>query len=254
MTHKIKLDFFEGPLDLLLYLIKKNEVNIYDIPISEITEQYLQYIELIKLLDLDIVGDFLVMAATLMQIKSKMLLPQPEVPPEEEIVDPRADLVNRLLEYEKYKEAAEELRQRELARKNVFIRPPDTETEERFLREPGEVFFEASLFDLISAFSKALKDIPRETFYEVMKDEFTVEQKIHDILHLLLLKQEISIQELFSKAKSKLEIVANFLATLELIRLKEINVIQRQLFGEIIIMRNKENIKPYGGKETKTDS
>ncbi|MDD2654798.1 MAG: segregation/condensation protein A, partial [Candidatus Omnitrophica bacterium] len=122
MTHKIKLDFFEGPLDLLLYLIKKNEVNIYDIPISEITEQYLQYIELIKLLDLDIVGDFLVMAATLMQIKSKMLLPQPEVPPEEEIVDPRADLVNRLLEYEKYKEAAEELRQRELARKNVFIR------------------------------------------------------------------------------------------------------------------------------------
>ena len=87
-----------------------------------------------------------------------------------------------------------------------------------------------------------------------MKDEFTVEQKIHDIPHLLLLKQEISIQELFSKAKSKLEIVANFLATLELIRLKEINVIQRQLFGEIIIMRNKENIKPYGGKETKTDS
>lgn len=254
MSHKIKLDFFEGPLDLLLYLIKKNEVNIYDIPISEITEQYLQYIELIKLLDLDIVGDFLVMAATLMQIKSKMLLPQPETPPEEEIEDPRADLVNRLLEYQQYKEAAEELRQRELARKNIFTRPPDSETEERFLRQPGEVFFEASLFDLISAFSKALKDIPRETFYQVMKDEFTVEQKIHDILHLLLIQQEVSIQQLFEKAKNKLEVVANFLAILELIRLKEINAIQRLLFGEITIMRNKENIKPYGGKTPETDS
>ena len=250
MSYKIKLEFFEGPLDLLLYLIKKNEVNICDIPISEITEQYLQYIDLMKLLDLDIVGDFIVMAATLMQIKSKMLLPQPETLPEEEVEDPRAELVNRLIEYQQYKDAAEELRQRETARKNVFIRPPDTKTEERFLREPGEVYFEANLFDLISAFSKALKDIPRETFYEVMKDEFTVDQKLHDILHLLLEQTEISIQGLFEKATSKLEIIAIFLAILELIRLREIVVLQRQLFGEIKIIRNKENIKPYDAGET----
>jgi segregation and condensation protein A len=254
MSYKIKLEFFEGPLDLLLYLIKKNEVNICDIPIAEITRQYMQYIEIMKLLDLDIVGDFLVMAATLMQIKSKMLLPQPEVTVEEDMVDPRAELVNRLLEYQKYKEAAEELRQRELTRKNVFVRPPDTKTEQQFLRDPTEMYFEASLFDLISAFSKALKEIPREVFYEVMKDEFTVDQKIHDILHILLDQPEIKLQDLFLKAKNKLEIIATFLAILELIRLKEIVVTQTQLFGEIKILRNIENIKPYARKTTETNS
>ena len=254
MSHKIKLEFFEGPLDLLIYLIKKNEVNIYDIPIAKITEQYLQYIEVMKLLDLDIVGEFLVIAATLMQIKSKMLLPQPEVPTEEEIEDPRGERVNRLLEYQKYKDAAEELRRRELVRKNIFTREPDKKTEERFLREPGEVYFEASLFDLISAFSKAMKEVPREVFYEVMRDEFTVDQKIHDILHILLEEPEISLQVLFQKAVNKLEVIASFLAILELIRLKEIVVIQRQLFGDIKIIRNKENIKPHAGEPPKTNN
>ncbi|MFH1655345.1 MAG: segregation/condensation protein A [Candidatus Omnitrophota bacterium] len=254
MSYKIKLDFFEGPLDLLLYLIKKNEVNIYDIPISTITEQYLQYIEVMKLLDLDIVGEFLVVAATLMQIKSKMLLPQPDESPEEEIEDPRAELINRLLEYQKYKDAADDLRQREIARKNLFTREPDKKTEERFLREPGEVYFEANLFDLISAFSKAMKEVPREIFYEVMRDEFTVDQKIHDILHILLEEPEISLQTIFLKAVNKLEIIASFLAILELIRLKEITIIQRQLFGEIRILRNKENIEPYAEGPPKTNN
>ncbi|MBM3251940.1 MAG: segregation/condensation protein A [Candidatus Omnitrophica bacterium] len=254
MSYKIKLDFFEGPLDLLLYLIKKNEVNICDIPIARITEQYLQYIEVMKLLDLDIVGEFLVVAATLMQIKSKMLLPQPEATVEEETEDPRAELVNRLLEYQKYKDAAEELRQRELLRKNLFTREPDKATEERFLREPGEVYFEANLFDLISAFSKAMKEVPREIFYEVMRDEFTVDQKIHDILHILLEEPEISLQTLFEKTVNKLEIIATFLAILELIRLKEVTIIQRQLFGDIKIIRNRENIKPYAGEPPKTDN
>jgi len=254
MSHKIKLEFFEGPLDLLLYLIKKNEVSIYDIPIATITEQYLQYIEVMKLLDLDIVGEFLVIAASLMQIKSKMLLPQPEEPTEEDIEDPRAELVNRLIEYQKYKDAAEELRRREIARKNIFIREPDKKTEERFLREPGEVYFEASLFDLISAFSKTMKEVPREVFYEVMRDEFTVEQKIHDILHILLEEPEVSLQALFQKSINKLEIIATFLAILELIRVKEIIIIQRQLFGDIRIIRNKENIKPYAGEPPKTNN
>jgi segregation and condensation protein A len=253
MSYKLKLDVFEGPLDLLLYLIKKDEVNIYDIPIAKVTEQYLQYMELMKLLNLDVVGDFLVMAATLLQIKSKMLLPQDNVVQEEEEIDPRDELVRRLLEYKKFKELAEELRLKETARQNFFPRavvtpPPEAQQAEE------EVYFEASLFDLISAFNQALKDIPKELFYEVIKDEFTVEAKIHDILHLLLDNTHLQINRLFQAAKNKLEIVSTFLAILELIRLKEIVVVQKQVFGEIEVMRNKENISPYGRRTAKTDT
>ena len=246
MNYKLKLEVFEGPLDLLLYLIKKDHINIYDIPITEVTKQYLEYLELMKLLNLDIVGDFLVMAATLIQIKSKMLLPQEEVQAEQEEEDPRAELVDRLLEYKKFKEAAQDLRGRETYRKDIFTR-----TSDKLLDEIGQdsgVYFEANLFDLISAFSKAIKDIPKEAFYEIIKDEFTVEQKIHDILHVLLLKPSINLTELFSKSKNKLEIIANFLAVLELIRLKEIKVLQKNVFGDVELIRNKDNISPYARK------
>ncbi|MBC8499694.1 MAG: segregation/condensation protein A [Candidatus Atribacteria bacterium] len=247
MAYKIKLEVFEGPLDLLLYLIKKDHINVYDIPIAEVTKQYLKYLELMKLLNLDIVGEFLVMAATLMQIKSRMLLPQEESQIEEgQEEDPRAELVKRLLEYKKFKEAAGELRQRELSRQDIFTRPSDKLLDQ--IGGDSQGYFEANLFDLISAFSKALKDIPKEVFYEVIKDEFTVDQKIHDILHILLIKPTISLTELFNKAKNKLEIIANFLAVLELIRLKEIVILQKTIFGEIEILRNKNNISPYARK------
>lgn len=242
MSYKIKLEIFEGPFDLLLYLIKKNELNVYDIPIAAILDQYLQYLELMRLLDLNIAGEFIVMAATLMQIKSKMLLPQEtnlldEIPEEEK--DPRAELIKRLLEYQQFKEAAEQLRFKERARQDIFKRQPVLEDE-----ESGESFFEASLFDLINAFSKALKDVPKELFYEVIKDEFTVEGKVHDLLHLFMERPRMSLSELFLKARSKLEMIATFLAVLELIRLKEILVVQKSVFGEIEVFRNKENIKP----------
>ena len=174
---------FEGPLDLLLYLVKKDHLNIYDIPIAKVTQQYLEYINLMQLLDLNIAGEFLVMAATLMQIKSKMLLPAEESV-EEEQEDPRAELVKRLLEYEKFKQIAEQLREKEITQQDVFKRPK-TESPAPDTKEEGnkEVYFEASIFDLINAFSQALKDIPREVFYEVIKDQYTVEQKVHDILH-----------------------------------------------------------------------
>ncbi len=242
MSYKVRLEVFEGPLDLLLYLVKKDHLNIYDIPIARVTEQYLRYLELMKLLDLNIAGEFLVMAATLMQIKSKMLLP-PDPASLEEKEDPRAELIKRLLEYEKFKEIAENLRQKEVAQQEVFKRP----RAEAKTGEPaeGEVYFEASLFDLISVFSKAMEDIPREVFYEVIKDEFTVEEKIHAILHLLLEKPSARISQLFSQANNKIEMVVIFLAILELIRLKEIVAWQRGLFEEIEIGRNKENIIPY---------
>jgi segregation and condensation protein A len=245
MNYKIRLDMFEGPLDLLLYLVKKDHLNIYDIPIAKVTQQYLEYINLMQLLDLNIVGEFLVMAATLMQIKSKMLLPAEELAAQEEQEDPRAELVKRLLEYEKFKQIAENLKQKETSQQEVFKRSKAQEAPETKASDKQEVYFEASIFDLINAFSRALKDIPREVFYEVIKDQYTVEQKVHDILHLLLVETEIKLSELFSKTKSKIEIIVIFLAILELAKMKEIIARQNAEFQDIIITRNKENIIPY---------
>ncbi len=245
MSYKVRLEIFEGPLDLLLYLVKKDHLNIYDIPIAKITEQYLKYIELMRLLDLNIAGEFLVMAATLMQIKSKMLLPAEEAAAAEEEEDPRAELVRRLLEYERFKEIAENLRQREAGQQDVFKAGPKSDAHKVEAKEEGEVYFEASIFDLINAFTKALEEVPRELFYEVIKDEFTIEGKVHQILHLMMLEPSKRVSELFSKAKNKMEIIVTFLAILELIRVKEIVIRQKGLFGEIEIMRNENNIIPY---------
>lgn len=249
MSYKIKLEIFEGPLDLLLYLVKKEHLNIYDIPIAQVTEQYLKYLELMRLLDLNIAGEFLVMAATLIQIKSKMLLPQPpQEITEQEQEDPRLELARRLAEYQKFKEIAQELKRMEENQQQVFKRP---KTEPISLPgEDKEVYFEASIFDLISVFQEALKEVPKELFYEVIKDEFTIEEKIHQILHLLLDEPKIRLLNLFNKAKNKFEIIVTFLAILELIRLKEILVRQKVLFGEIEILRNKDNISPYAKRKS----
>jgi segregation and condensation protein A len=250
MSYKIKLEIFEGPLDLLLYLVKKDHLNIYDIPIAKVTEQYIQYLNLMQLLDLNIAGEFMVMAATLMQIKSKMLLPAEQ---SEGLIDnqddPRQELVQRLLEYEKFKEIAQSLRQRETNQQEVFKRPKDKIEKE--ITDTKAVYFEASIFDLIAAFTKALKDVPREVFYEVIKDEFTIEEKIHEILHLLLVKPLLKLSELFGKAKNKMELIVIFLAILELVRMKEIICRQKELFQDIEISRNKENIIPYGRRDKK---
>jgi len=244
MSYKLKLEVFEGPLDLLLYLIKKDEINIYDIPIAQVTQQYMEYVEMMKLLDLEMVGDFLVMAATLIQIKSRMLLPPDPTTQEQEEVDPRDELVRRLLEYKKFKEAAEELRTREVQRQDFFGRVVDEEAAKVLKDENKEVYFEASLFDLITALTSVLKNVPREVFYEVIKEEYTVEQKIHDILHLLLEQPRIMLIDLFKRGKDRLDIIVTFLAVLELIRLREILVVQKKVFGDIEVIRNRENISP----------
>ncbi len=227
-------------MDLLLYLVKKDHLNICDIPITQVTQQYLQYMELMRLLDLNIAGEFLVMAATLIHIKSKMLLPpEPKEDGQPEEEDPRDELVKKLLEYQKFKEAAGLLRQKELQRQNVWTRP------QAAIPSGGEQYFEASLFDLISAFSSALKDIPQELFYEIIKDEFTVEEKVHDLLHMLMNNSSISLSSLFSKAVHQVEMVVTFLAILELIRLKEALVVQKELFGDILVVRNQEKMASY---------
>ena len=227
---KVRLDVFEGPLDLLLYLIKKDHINIHDIPITNIVSQYLQFLDLMKLLDINIASEYLVMAATLINIKSKTLLPR-EDPPIDAEPDPREELVKKLLEYQKFKEAAQFFREKESSRLKHMTRDASPSQEYK------EVYFEASIFDLISAFKTALKDVPREIFFEVVRDEFTVEDKIHDILHILLDKEKVSLAELFHKAKSKIEIVVIFIAILELIRLKEIVAIQEELFSPVMVAR-----------------
>lgn len=227
---KLRLDIFEGPLDLLLYLIKKSHLDISDISISQVVDQYLQYLELMKLLDIGLASEYLVIAAQLISIKSKSVLPAAEPEPEGE-EEAEGDLIKKLLEYEKFKEAAEFLRSKEKQRNKYFLRPPAASS------EYSEAYIEASIFDLISAFKSALKEVPKDIFFEVMKDEFTVEDKIHDILHIILEKGKISLNQLFSQAKSKIEIVVTFLAILELIKLKEIAAVQKELFGPILIAK-----------------
>lgn len=241
MNYKFQLDMFEGPLDLLLYLIRKNEVNIYDIPVVQITEQYLECIEMMKMLDLDGIGEFLVMAATLLQIKSRMLLP-PDPNQQQDPEDPRTELVRRLEEYQKIKEAAEELRLRAEKRSDLFPRRIDQDALTEIKDDSREVFFEANLFDLITSLTAALQKKPEKGTYEVVKEEHTVESKVHAILHLLVDRPRILLSEIFENASDKMEVIVTFMAVLELCRVKEVVVVQKRLFAEIELVRNSDNI------------
>ena len=236
MNYTVKLDIFEGPLDLLLYLIRKNEVDIYDIPIALITEQYLEYLDLMTVLNLDIAGDFLVMAATLAKIKSKMLLP-PSVDSEEgeEEDDPRAELMEHLLEYQQYKEVADRLKNRELLEKDIFTR---IQIEEHIPElDKNSAVIEASLFDLVDALKKVIerKDLPGNLM-EVAVEKISVRDKIGEILSTVKKNQQIIFQSLFDGLSTKYEIVVAFLALLELIRLRAIKVFQVHPHGEIRII------------------
>lgn len=247
MSYKIKLEVFEGPLDLLLYLIKKEELNIYDIPITRVTEQYLEYLNLMEELDLDIAGEFLVMAASLMQIKSKMLLPpDPAGLETAEEADPRAELVKRLLAYKAFKEAAERLRGFEFERAKLFTRigvEPEIDGNDLSL-------VEVSLFELLAAFTKVLKSLPKDAAHEVSKDEFSVADKVHAIFHLLAKRPSVRFSELFANAKNKAEVIATFLALLELVRMREILARQDGHFADIEITRNPQRIQPVNGADT----
>lgn len=230
-AYTVRLEMFEGPLDLLLHLIKKNRLNITDIPIALITEQYLEYLKLMKVLNLDIAGDYLLMAATLLHIKSKMLLPaSSEGEGEEEEIDPRAELVRRLLEYQQYKEAALELEDRPLLDRNVFTRLVPQEAEETEEEERIEV----SLFELLEAFRKVLDRARLETFHDVTLEPITVEEKIQEVLSLLQKeKRSVAFHTLFPDQASRTTIVVTFLAVLELVKMKAIRIFQASAFDTI---------------------
>lgn len=235
-VYTIRTESFEGPLDLLLHLIKKNEVDIYNIPIATITRQYLDYLDVMKELNLDIAGEFLVMASSLIQIKSKMLLPvtADEEQGEEEEEDPRAELVRRLLEYQKYKEAAVTLGQRELLGRDLFARkfvaPELSEIQPE--QEPMEV----ELFDLLEAFRRVLKQVPAETFHDVGAEGLSIADRINEIILLLQGREATSFDELFIGSRTREQVIVTFLAVLELCRLKMIKLAQAQRYGAIVLV------------------
>lgn len=234
MAYSVKLDLYEGPLDLLLCLIRKHEIDIYDIPIAQIAQQYLDHLALMQTLNLDVAGDFFVMAATLVMIKSRMLLPSPPDSEEtDEQEDPRTDLVRQLLEYEAYCKAAEELRERELAYSDVFWR----ERLDGASLFGEEELVEVSLFELMEAFQSLLQRLGDRQPKEIFPDEITVVEKITFILEQLEQSRRIPFFSLFSEAASKLEIIATFLALLELIKLRAIRAVQSKEFGEIHISK-----------------
>ncbi len=231
MTPKVQLEIFEGPLDLLLHLIKKNEVSIADIPIATITEQYLATLELMQSLNLDVAGEFLVMAATLIHIKSRMLLPPDEADLEEdEDGDPREELMRRLLEYQKFKEAAGELERREILKRDVFVRSPEPP------EEVETVGFESvSLFDLISALRTVLDRMPKDSVHEVALEKVSVREKMSLLLDDLHRKGKVIFQSLFEGAVSRLEVVVTFLAMLELVKIRAIKIWQEEPAGPIVL-------------------
>ena len=234
--YKVQLEVFEGPLDLLLYLIKKDEVEIYDIPIELITRQYMEYLDLMRMLDLNIAGDFIVMAATLMMIKSRMLLPPEDrsSDEDEEEDDPRWDLVRQLVEYKKFKDAALHLEALEVRREGVF----DRDTANVKLEKEKDITLEdVGIFDLIAAFNDALSKVKQEELREIFSERFTVEEKVEYIVTIIRDEPELSFSRLFRGMASRNEIVCTFLAVLELIRLKQIRAKQRDSFGDIVMCR-----------------
>jgi len=233
--YNVKLDKFEGPLDLLLFLIKKNELDIYDIPIAVITNQYLEYIKLLKDLNLEVAGEFLVMASTLIQIKSSMLLPtHADEGSEEEEEDPRAELIRRLVEYSRYKEAAVRLSENKLLGREVFAR--SFSSTELLATDVVDEQLEVELFQLIDAFRAVLARAPKESFHEVSSESISIAERINEILSLLQEKDLLSFETLFESMIDRDYVVATFLAILELCKARMIRIRQQDKYGSIWIL------------------
>jgi segregation and condensation protein A len=229
LDYTFRLEGFEGPLDLLLHLIQKNELDIFNIPIALVTEQYLEYLQLMKVLNLDVAGEYLLMASTLLHIKSKMLLPK-SLEGEEEEEDPRAELARRLLEYQKYKQAAGELEKRPILDRDVFIRLMAPELEE----VPEEERIEVNLFELLEAFRQVLERVRADTVHEVILEHLSVEDKIQEILTLLGREnRSMAFHRLFPEQASRRVVVITLLAILELVKMKRIRIFQLAPFETI---------------------
>jgi len=231
--YKVKLEVFEGPLDLLLYLIKQDEIDIYDISIERITRQYLEYLQTFKELNIELAGEFIVMAANLIYLKSRSLLPIDQQPPAEEAEedDPRWDLIRQLVEYKKFKEAAVDLHLREVEQETIFAREASPMLSENPLR-----LEEVGIFQLINAFQSVIKRIEaRQEVQEIFGERFSVSEKIDAILRCVAAGATVRFSDLFGAIVSRVEVVVTFLALLELIRLKQVRATQKNVFAEIEI-------------------
>jgi segregation and condensation protein A len=243
--YKVKFEVFEGPLDLLLYLIKKEEVDIYEVNLTKLATQFIEYIEMMREFDLEIAGEFLVMASTLMYIKSRELLPvdqQAQIEGEEDGEDPRWELIRQLVEYKKFKDAAAQLQMLEARQENVFP------------RVPGKIEFESekpapkpdvSIFDLLNAVNAVLKRFEkRDSTRDIFEDKWTVSEKIEYVVRVLTSRETVRFSDLFEDATSRSEVVCTFLALLELIRLKQLVCAQSEDFGEIEIKKRVVTVQP----------
>jgi segregation and condensation protein A len=238
--YKVQLEVFEGPLDLLLYLVKKDEVDIYDIAIERITTQYLAYLEAFEVLQIELAGEFLVMAANLLYIKSRTLLPKDQQMPDEEAEedDPRWELIRQLIEYRKFKEAANHLRDQEELQSALFPRAVSLDPAHAPVIDENMLIGDVGIFDLINAFQRALKRLPVEQKQgEIHEETFTVTDRINHLMRMVERGVSMKFEELFGEASSRSELVVTFLAILELIRMKQFRVRQEEQYGEIWLDR-----------------
>lgn len=235
--YKIKLPIFEGPFDLLLYLIRKNEIDIYDIPISQITREYLEYLNLMQMLDLEIAGEFIEMVATLILIKTRMLLPSPVQDSAEELEDPRLQLTLQLLEYRRFKESAEHLQNLEHTRSRYF--PRKSRAKQRVwdsAAEEDDFEIEATLFDLLTAFKRALDNMPKITVHQVKPIRVTLEDQVKHIIDQLENRSHVFFYDLVTALPEKIYVVITFMAILDLMRMNFITAKQADPFEDIRIV------------------
>jgi len=236
--YKIKLEQFEGPLDLLLFFIKRDELNIYDIPISKITKEFLEYVNLIKLLDLEVAGDFILMASTLMHIKVRMLLPR-EVDEKGEEIDPRAELIQALLEYKRYKEMSEELSFFESNQRKINYRGNFSADEKESPPEFEVLLKNVTIFDIAKAFKKAIDNIKPEVFHEISKTNITIDEQIAYIMDRLEKAAELSFLSLVEGMNEKIRIVITFVALLELTKMGMVGIKESPNFNDFLLMKLK---------------
>jgi segregation and condensation protein A len=240
VTYRVQLDLFEGPLDLLLHLIKRNEVDVTNLPVATITEQYLAYLDLMRELNLDVASEYLVMAATLTLLKSRLLLPSPETEDDEEI-DPRTDLVRQLLEYQRYREAAASLAERPLLRRDVFTRetsaegvPPDPD---------AKPLVRVTLWELMQAFRDVLKRAQPDPVHQVAAETVSLRDRITDLLRTLGVARQLTFDSLFGEAPTRGFVIVTFLAVLELAKIGAIAAVQEETLGPIVIVLAVEDVR-----------
>jgi segregation and condensation protein A len=236
-NYRVNLEVFEGPLDLLMHLIRKNDLDVYDIPIAFVLEEYMGYLDTLRELDIDLAGEFLLMAAELAHIKSRLLLPEEDGGGGEEEPDPRADLVRRILEYQRYKQASEGLAARRMLGRDVFV-PQAPERVESNAEGPVE----GDIFELFEAFSQILKKVPPQQYHDVAVDRISVNDRIYQIVGQLRRGQTTSLEEILPKEITRYDVVITFIALLEMCRLKMIRVYQTRTLGQIHIQYTMQDV------------